>query len=124
MFAAFCLRNDSGHVARTFDAEEAASLVRCVEIAERWLEQFATNLEPDRAHHNHTSDDSLQGGPRPRNKLAFMQAQATRTEIENLLRHHDPLAPPLNERRIWQMLNRKISGRQIRRHLRAIRSRL
>jgi hypothetical protein len=123
MFAAACCRHKPSDVARAFNADEARSILHCVELAEQWLEQFATNLGNIPGRPNEMCGDSMDRRPRPRNKLAFERGQAVRARIEQFLLSHNQLAPPLTEKRIWPRLNPRISERQIRRHLQAIRSR-
>jgi hypothetical protein len=122
IFAASCRRQKAADVARAFSADEAKSLLHCVEIAEEWLEQFAASLEGALERPDEMTANPINSRARPRNKLAFERGRAREAQIEQLLLSHNPLAEPLNEKSIWPRLNPRISERQIRRHLQAIRS--
>jgi hypothetical protein len=117
---ALCLRNDSSDIARAFDAEEAASLLRCVEIVEQWLEKLVVTLDSAQELRNHASDEFPRGHPRPRNKVALQRGQAVRAEIRAALERHPPAATPLTAKQIRPLLSRTISERTIQWHVRQI----
>jgi hypothetical protein len=114
MLAACCSREEPSDIVRSLETEEAASLLRCADIVDRWLERFVEALEP-------SSGNSREMDASPRNRAAYEQGQLVRQEIRGLLERHPPTAPPLRAKQIIPQLSRPLSERTVQWHLRNIR---
>ena len=118
VLVACCSREEPSDIARSLQPEEAASLLRCIDIADRWLDRFVDRLA---ARDVAAAGKSRAIGASPRNRAKYEQGQLIRQEIRGLLERHPATAPPLTAKQIIPQLNRPLSERTVQWHLRNIR---